>query len=247
MYKDDYVTVAGATNANYNGSGKIALNIPVSTVARASDGTVTVVTPFAHGLVNGDSVVAAGATAPDTSYNGTFTVTVSNATTYTYATGTHSVDAAHAPAGPLVITQANVFTYAKAGSGSAATTTLGLTYTPLVGWWHGYVVRGPIGQWAGYLENQQVPDADGLDAGGLAVTTGHTSESANNYGPLTAIANSGNSDFGTADDGQTHSNASFKVTGDQTNAILILVNGKLKKIIQGGSDGSGHHYLVIAD
>lgn len=55
-----------------------------ATASRAvSSNVATIVTAAAHGLVTGNSVVVAGMT--DATYNGTHTVTVTNATTFTYS------------------------------------------------------------------------------------------------------------------------------------------------------------------
>lgn len=60
--------------------------VKAASITRAST-TATLTTVLAHGLTTGDSVTISGATAPE--YNGTFTVTVTGATTFTYTvTGT---------------------------------------------------------------------------------------------------------------------------------------------------------------
>jgi hypothetical protein len=63
-------------------------SIPINALAAISGaawsaGTVTVTTAAAHGLVSGASVTISGAS--PTAYNGTFPITVTGATTFTYA------------------------------------------------------------------------------------------------------------------------------------------------------------------
>jgi len=62
---------------------------PTLTYTR-SGATATIVTPFAHGLSNGNSVTIAGC--DETGYNGTFTVTVSDTTTFTFTLSTQAAD-----------------------------------------------------------------------------------------------------------------------------------------------------------
>ncbi|MBF0444368.1 MAG: hypothetical protein HQL68_02170 [Magnetococcales bacterium] len=98
----DSVTIAGATPSGYNGEVTVtAVDGPYtfaytldSTLADASgtitstqgDITVTATTVSAHGYSSGDSVTISGATPID--YNGTYSVNVTSATTFTYDTPT---------------------------------------------------------------------------------------------------------------------------------------------------------------
>lgn len=56
----------------------------ISTIARATN-VVTVTTSTNHGLANGDVVDISGVTGGTTSFNGSFTITVTGATTFTYS------------------------------------------------------------------------------------------------------------------------------------------------------------------
>jgi phage tail sheath protein FI len=120
------VTIAGANQTEYNGTftitvtgastftytvtgtpatpatGTIAVQVAqsVTSITRAA-GIATVTTASAHGFTTGQSVTIAGAN--QTAYNGTFTITVTGATTFTYtvagtpatpATGTITAEAA---------------------------------------------------------------------------------------------------------------------------------------------------------
>jgi hypothetical protein len=115
LFLENRGLVAGSTPKLFLGaaSGDIVLNakdqgaaITLTSATRAAS-TVTIVTTRAHGLVTGYEVVVAGITgAAGTTMNGTFIVTVTNTTTFTYtAAGT---------AGSGTVTSATV----KSGPGS---------------------------------------------------------------------------------------------------------------------------------
>lgn len=70
-----------------------------------SGGTVTMTTATAHGFTTGDSVTVSGFTAGYTGYNGTYTITVVDSTSFTYA----QADTLTSPAsGTAVVTDADV-------------------------------------------------------------------------------------------------------------------------------------------
>lgn len=88
------VTIAGAAQAEYNGtfvinvtdSTHFTYQLPVSPVSVTSitraTSTATVTTSAAHNLTTGNVVLISGAT--QTEYNGSFTITVTSSTTFTY-------------------------------------------------------------------------------------------------------------------------------------------------------------------
>ncbi len=75
--------VAGKTAYVSSSATPVKSTQNISSISRTTN-TVTVITADDHGFVNGDSVVISGVTGTP-SFNGTFTVTVSNATTFTYS------------------------------------------------------------------------------------------------------------------------------------------------------------------
>ena len=126
----DSVTIAGATQAEYNGTFTITVTSTTtftytlasgSTATTAtgtitaqdhSQTTVTITTAAANGFLNGDSITIAGATQP--AYNGTFVIAVTGATTFTYTITTSPVTPA---TGTITATKGNpTYTVAKANT-----------------------------------------------------------------------------------------------------------------------------------
>ncbi|CAB1368051.1 PilC/PilY family type IV pilus protein [Denitratisoma oestradiolicum] len=138
---NDSVTISGATPAEFNGTFTISVvnaNTFTYTTASAIPGgtptTAIATTAAAHGLQAGDSIVVAGATAPNTAYNNTTTVLASpepTATTFAYTTsGTVSNNAT----GTLTVSktvQDNNTRAVSAGavSGSGANKIITFTYS----------------------------------------------------------------------------------------------------------------------
>lgn len=86
----DTVTVAGATDAAYNGAktvtaitaGIAAQNIPITITRSGTTATATTVSGLAHGLTTATSYTISGA--GQSQYNGAYTITTSGGSTFTY-------------------------------------------------------------------------------------------------------------------------------------------------------------------
>jgi len=76
--------IAGRTSYMAPNATPIKNTVSVSSISRSGN-TVTVVTSTAHGFTNGQSVILASVTGGATSFNGTFTITYVDPTTFTYA------------------------------------------------------------------------------------------------------------------------------------------------------------------
>lgn len=89
VYINNYAT-ADQNRLHFWGYGsEVNAASVISTIARSTN-VVTVVTSGSHGLTTGDYVTISGTTATTDSFNGTFEVTVTNSTTFTYTqTGTN--------------------------------------------------------------------------------------------------------------------------------------------------------------
>lgn len=92
-----------------NGSGKPAIDAsivtpPISLRARAAN-TVTITTSAAHNLANGQYATVAGL---ETALNGTWVVSVTGSTTFTYTTPSAGTIASSAPSGSASVSGSNV-------------------------------------------------------------------------------------------------------------------------------------------
>ena len=76
--------IAGRTSYIAPNTTPIKNTVSVSSISRSTN-TVTVVTSSAHGFTNGQSIIIASVTGGTTSFNGTFTITYVDATTFTYS------------------------------------------------------------------------------------------------------------------------------------------------------------------
>lgn len=135
------VTISGATPTEFNGTFAISVvnaNTFTYTTASAIPGgtptTAIATTAAAHGLQAGDSIVVAGATAPNTAYNNTATVLASpepTATTFAYTTsGTVSSSATGALTVSETVQDNNTRTVSGAAvSGSGANKIITFTYS----------------------------------------------------------------------------------------------------------------------
>ena len=76
--------IAGRTAYIAPNATPIKNTVSISSISRSTN-TVTVVTPIAHGFTNSQSVIIASVTGGATSFNGTFTITYVDSTTFTYS------------------------------------------------------------------------------------------------------------------------------------------------------------------
>jgi hypothetical protein len=76
--------IAGRTAYIAPNATPIKNTVSISSISRSTN-TVTVVTGINHGFTNGQSVIIANVTGGTTSFNGTFTITYVDPTTFTYA------------------------------------------------------------------------------------------------------------------------------------------------------------------
>lgn len=75
--------IAGRTSYIAPNSTPVKNTVSIDSISRSGN-TVTVSTLIAHGFTNSQSVIMAGVTGGTTSFNGTFTITYVNPTTFTY-------------------------------------------------------------------------------------------------------------------------------------------------------------------
>lgn len=121
----NWVTVVGATPAGFNGNYQVTVPATpaaqtISSITRVTT-TATLTTAAAHGLVTGNIVTISGAT--PAGFNGTYAVTVTSATTFTY---TMSADPGGnaTVVGSYVVVQ-NTFTYVMAADPGGNATVVG--------------------------------------------------------------------------------------------------------------------------
>jgi hypothetical protein len=75
--------IAGRTSYIAPNATPIKNTVSIDSISRSTN-TVTVVTNISHGFTNGQSVIVASVTGGTTSFNGTFTITYVDPTTFTY-------------------------------------------------------------------------------------------------------------------------------------------------------------------
>lgn len=121
----NWVTVVGAVPAAYNGNYQVAVPAQVtpqtiSTITQSGT-TATLTTAAAHGLSTGALVTVAGAT--PAAFNGTFNITVTGPTTFTYTMA--SAPGANASVVGTYTAPVNSFTYTAGAAPGANATTVG--------------------------------------------------------------------------------------------------------------------------